>query len=131
MAFLLSLTRVTSCDLDLWEGFDIIILLSSNLYLKSRQLYPTFYFLRKGIMKPALLCIFGLPPSLIMPLSVKFDFFFGDEAMWRKIWFLTRGCFHSEFLEFQSYSKHRNHFDIGIKQTRFEKIQVIPMDKFS
>jgi len=35
------------------------------------------------------------------------------------------------FFEFQSYSRHRNHFDIGLKQTHFEEIQVIPMDKFS
>jgi len=33
-------------------------------------------------------------------------------------------------LEFQSYSRHRNHFDIGFKQTRSEEIQVIPMDRF-
>jgi hypothetical protein len=35
------------------------------------------------------------------------------------------------FLEFQSYSKHRNQFDIGLKQTHSEEIQVIPMDRFS
>jgi hypothetical protein len=40
-------------------------------------------------------------------------------------------CFHVEFLEFQSYSRHRNHFDISLKQTRYEEIQMIPMDKFS
>jgi hypothetical protein len=34
-------------------------------------------------------------------------------------------------LKFQSYSKHRNHFDIGLKQTRYEEIQVIPIDRFS
>jgi len=31
----------------------------------------------------------------------------------------------------QNYSKHRNHFDIGLKQTRSEEIQVIPIDRFS
>jgi hypothetical protein len=39
--------------------------------------------------------------------------------------------FHAGFLEFQSYSKHRNHFDIGSKQTHSEKIQVIPMERLS
>jgi hypothetical protein len=34
-------------------------------------------------------------------------------------------------LKFQSYSKHINHFDIGLKQTRYEEIQVIPIDRFS
>ena len=44
---------------------------------------------------------------------------------------LTRSCFHAEILEFQSYSKHKNHFDIDLKQTHFEEIQVIPMERFS
>jgi hypothetical protein len=34
------------------------------------------------------------------------------------------------FLEFQTYSRHRNHFDIDLKQTHYVEIQVIPMDKF-
>jgi hypothetical protein len=56
--------------------------LSSTLDLKSCQFCPII--LRKGIMEPALPCIFRLPPSLIMPPSVQFGF--GDEAMWRKVW---------------------------------------------
>jgi len=44
----------------------------------------------------------------------------------------TRSCFHAGFFfEFQSYSRHRNHFDISLKQTHSEEIQVIPMYKFS
>ena len=43
---------------------------------------------------------------------------------------LTRSCFHAEFLDFQSYSKHRNHFDIDSKRTHSEEIQVIPMERF-
>jgi len=35
------------------------------------------------------------------------------------------------FLEFQSYSRHRNHFDIDSKQTHSEEIQVILMERFS
>jgi hypothetical protein len=44
---------------------------------------------------------------------------------------LTRSCFHAEILEFQSYSRHKNHFDIDSKQTYSKKIQVIPMKRFS
>ena len=44
---------------------------------------------------------------------------------------LTKSCFHAEFLEFQNYSRHRNHFDIDSKQTHSEEIQVIPMEGFS
>jgi hypothetical protein len=44
---------------------------------------------------------------------------------------LIKSCFHIEILEFQSYSKHRNHFDIDLKQTRSEEIQMIPIERFS
>jgi len=44
---------------------------------------------------------------------------------------LTRSCFHAEILEFQSYSRHRNHFGLDSKQTRSEEIQVIPIERFS
>jgi hypothetical protein len=39
--------------------------------------------------------------------------------------------FYAEILEFQSYSRHRNHFDIDSKQTHSKEIQVIPMERFS
>jgi len=63
-----------------------------------------------------------------MPASIQIRF--GDEAIWRKVWLFTRSCFHAEFLEFQSYSTNRNHFDIDSKQTHSDKIQVIPMERF-
>jgi hypothetical protein len=44
---------------------------------------------------------------------------------------LTRSGFHVEFLEFQNYSRHINHFDIDSKQTHYEEIQVIPMERLS
>jgi len=44
---------------------------------------------------------------------------------------LARSCFHAEISEFQSYSRHRNYFDIDSKQTHSEEIQVIPMERFS
>jgi len=34
-------------------------------------------------------------------------------------------------LEFQSYSRHKNHFDVCSKQTHSEEIQMIPMERFS
>jgi len=50
--------------------------LSSALYLKGCPFCPVF--LRKGIMEPALPCIFWLPSSVQIG--------FKDEAMWRKVW---------------------------------------------
>ena len=44
---------------------------------------------------------------------------------------LIRSCFHAEILEFQSYFRHRNYFDIDSNQTRSEEIQVIPIERFS
>jgi len=49
---------------------------------------------------------------------------------------LCEGRFDKEFfscriLEFQSYSRHRNYFDIDSKQTHSEKIQVIPIERLS
>jgi hypothetical protein len=44
---------------------------------------------------------------------------------------LTSSCFHAEILEFQSYSKQKNHFGLDSKQTRSKEIQVIPMKRFS
>jgi hypothetical protein len=41
---------------------------------------------------------------------------------------LTNSCFYAEILEFQSYSRHINHFDIDLKQTHSEEIQVISMN---
>jgi hypothetical protein len=73
--------------------------------------------------------MFLIAPSLIMPASIQIRF--GDEAIWRKVWLFTRSCFHAEFLEFQSFSTNRNHFDIDSKQTHSEEIQMIPMERFS
>jgi len=90
--------------------------LSSSLYLKDCQFCPAF-FLRKGIMGPALPRVFDCPPAWSCPQVFNSG--------------LTRSCFHAEILEFQSYSRHKNHFDIDSKQTYSEEIQVIPMDRFS
>jgi hypothetical protein len=54
---------------------------------------------------------------------------FGKKVVWKNIWLFTRIYFLGEFLEFQSYSKHKNYFDVSLKQTCSEEIQVIPMDR--
>ena len=95
--------------------------------LSQGLLILTGIFLRKGIMEPTLPGVFLLPPSLIMPPSIQFGF--RDKVMWRKVW--QGVVFMQNFLEFQSYSKHRNHFDIDSKQTHYEEIQVILMERFS
>jgi hypothetical protein len=66
--------------------------LSSNLYLKGHQLCPTFCFLRKRIMEPILLHVFGLPPSLIMSHKCSNWVLFEDEIVIKG---LTRSCFHA------------------------------------
>jgi len=112
----LLLTRVISCDFDHLEGLDIIIFLCpSPLYLKGCQFCPIVS--QKGNRGASSARCFWLPPSLIMPPSIQI--MFGDEDMWKKVWLFTRSCFHAEFLEFQSYSTNRNHFDIDSKQNSF------------
>jgi len=49
----------------------------------------------------------------------------------RRFELFVRSCFHAEFLEFQSYSRYRNYFDIDSRQTRSEETQVIPIERFS
>jgi hypothetical protein len=44
---------------------------------------------------------------------------------------IYKELFSCKVLEFQSYSRHKNHFGISLKQTCSEEIQVIHMDKFS
>jgi hypothetical protein len=73
-----------------------------------------------------------LPPSLIMPPSVQFGFSLRMRLYEGRFGFLQGVVFMQDFFfEFQSYSRHRNHFDISLKQTHSEEIQVIPMYKFS
>jgi hypothetical protein len=44
---------------------------------------------------------------------------------------IYKELFYGEFLELQSYSKHRNHFDVNFKQTcSGKKNQVIPIGMF-
>jgi hypothetical protein len=43
---------------------------------------------------------------------------------------IYKGCFHETLLGFQSYSKHKDYFDVNFKQTCSKKIQVIPMGRF-
>jgi hypothetical protein len=72
---------------------------------RSPTLPYIFCFIRKGIMEPSLLCVFLLPPG----------FFFGMRLCERIFGYL-QGVFLWEFLEFQSYSKHKDHFNVSLKQ---------------
>jgi len=83
-------------------------------------------FLRKGIMKPALPRVFDCPPAWSCP-----QVFNSGLGMRLYEEGLTRSCFHAKILEFQSYSRHKNHFDIDSKQIYSEEIQVIPIERFS
>jgi hypothetical protein len=65
-----------------------------------------FYFLRRGIMEPALCVLVDCPPPQFDHVSkCSIWDFLRDEAMWKKIWLFTRSCFHEKILEFQSYSE--------------------------
>jgi len=99
--------------------------LSFALYLKDCQFCLTF-FLRKGIMEPTLPRVFDCPPAWSCPQvfnsGLGMRLYEGRFGFWQGV---------TEFLEFQSYSRHKNHFDIDSKQTYSEEIQVIPMEGFS
>ena len=83
-------------------------------------------FLRKGIMEPTLPCVFYCPPAWSYPQV------FNSVWVWGYVKEgLTRSCFHASILEFQSYSRHINHFDIDSKQICYEESQVIPIERFS
>jgi len=71
-------------------------------------------------MEPALLCVCWITPQPNHSPKCLIQVFFRDEVVQKKIWLFTRSCFHEIFLEFQSYSRHKNHFDIGLKQTYSE-----------
>jgi len=95
--------------------------LSSTLYLKGCQFCPTFFLGRESCSQPY--HAFFIAPQLDHALKYLI-----------RVWGwgyvkegLTNSCFYAEILEFQSYSRHRNHFDIDSKQTHSEEIQVISM----
>jgi hypothetical protein len=116
-ALLLLLTRVISCDLDLYEGT-----ISAYFFTHKPSASPNiFYFLRRGIMEPAP-CVFGgLPPSLIMSLSVQFGFFLGMRLCGRRFGYLQEVVFMKNFWNLKAISK--NHFDVCSKQNCSEKFK--------
>jgi len=96
--------------------------LSSTLYLKGCQFCPTFFLGRESCSQPY--HAFFIAPQLDHALKYLI-----------RVWGwgyvkegLTNSCFYAEILEFQSYSRHRNHFDIDSKQTHSEEIQVISIN---
>jgi hypothetical protein len=103
----------------------LVILISKRYGTILSQRLPTlpyiFYFLRKKIMEPVLLCVFWIAPQLDHTPKCFIWIFFGDKTVWNKIWLFTTSCFHEEFLEFQSYSKHKNHFLCRFKANLFWK----------
>jgi hypothetical protein len=93
--FLLLLTQIISCDLDLWKGHDIRIL--TNLYLKSHQLCLIFsIFLERESWSYTYYVFVGLPPKLDHAHKCSIQVFFGG----KRFGYLQR-CFHGEFLELQ------------------------------
>jgi hypothetical protein len=103
--------------------------LSSALYLKGCQFCSAFFLERGSWSQPY--HVFFIAPSLIMPPSIQIGFSLGIRLYGGRFGFLTRNCLPAEFLEFQSYSRHINHFNIDSKQTHFAEIQMIPMERFS
>jgi hypothetical protein len=81
-----------------------------------------FYFLRKGIMEPALCVLVDCPPpSLIMCLSVQFGIFLGMRLCGRRFGYLQGVVFMKKFWNFKAIPK--NHFDVCSKQTCSEKFK--------
>jgi len=67
MDFLLLLTRVTSCDLNLWEGHNISqpLFQSHKFCPQSHQLCPTYFvFIERESWSQPYYVFVGLPPSL-------------------------------------------------------------------
>ena len=52
-----------------------------------------------------------------MPPSIQTRF--GDEAMWKKVWLITRSYFHAEFLEFQKLFQTQKSFWCLFKANSF------------
>ena len=116
--FLFLLTRVTTCDLDLWEDLDINILFYLQTFISKVASFALFFLfsLKKNHWVSPIMCFFIAPqPDHALKCSIRV--FFRDEAVWKKDLVIYNLLFYGEFLKFQSYSKHKNHFDIGLKQT--------------
>jgi len=99
--------------------------LSSTLYLKGCQFCPTFFLERESWSQPYQEFLIAPQLDHAPKCSIRVQ---GWGYMKEG---LTRSCFYTEILEFQSYSKHKNYFDIDSKQTYSEEIQVIPIEGFS
>jgi hypothetical protein len=89
-----------------------------------------FVFLERKSWSQPYHVFLGYPPSLIMPPSVQFEFSLGMELYEGRFGLLQGVRFHAGFF-FRISKLHINKFDIGLKQTHSEEIQVIHMDRFS
>jgi hypothetical protein len=110
-----------------WSQFFVHTSSFSNLYLKGCQFYSIFFLERESWSQPY--HVFFIAPQLDHTPKYSIRVFFGGWGYVKEG--LTRSCFHASILEFQSYSRHINHFDIDSKQICYEESQVIPIERFS
>ena len=129
MAFPLLLTRVSYCDLDLWEGFDVIINLCPSPQQVELPILPVI-FLRTGIMEPALPCVFNCPPAWSCPPSVQLGFSLGWGYVKVSLGFLYNEMFSCKIFGTSKLCHSQKWFWYWFKINLFSKIQVIPMDRF-
>jgi len=101
----------------------------TNLYLKGCRHRLTFFVFLEGESWSQPYVFWWIAPQFDHVSKCSIWVFLGDEAMWKKIWLFTRGCFQEEFLEFQSNSEKS--FWCLFKTNLFWKIQAILIDRFA
>jgi len=80
------------------------------------------YFLRKGIMKSTLLCVWWIAPQLDYVQSVQFGFSLGMRLCGKRFGYLQGVVFMKNFWNFKVVP-NKNHVDVCLKQTCFEKFK--------
>ena len=76
------------------------------------------------------MCFF-IAPSLILPPNVSFEFSLSIRLCERRFGYLQGVVFMENFWNLKAIQNIKNHFDIGLRKTCYEEIQVIPMDMSS
>jgi len=112
--------------LELLESYLVIltskkVIISTSLYLKVTNSALHYFFLEMESWSQPYYMFVGLPPKLIISLSVQFIFSLRTRMCEKKIWLFTMNCFHEKILEFQSYSKHKQSFWCWFKANLFWK----------
>jgi len=122
MAFSLLLTRATSWYLNPWEGYDINIpLCPQTLSEGLSPLHHISCFLRKGIMEPTLCVLLDCPSAWSCPRVFVWGFLWGKDFE-RRFGYLQGVVFTKNFWNFKAIP-NKNHFDVCLKQTCFEKFK--------